>query len=131
MTGWVSSPETRGGPKAYAGVPIAVGGKVIGVLAVQNYERDDAYDEHTIELLSAIANQAAIAIENARLYKRPSSWPSRMALLVSITAISLRRSRMSSSGATDTSSQFSLLSSTSTISRPITTATATWQGTTF
>lgn len=56
--------------KSFAGVPIAVGGKMIGVLAVQNYERDDAYDEHTIELLSAIANQAAIAIENARLYEK-------------------------------------------------------------
>ncbi|MFQ6000508.1 MAG: GAF domain-containing protein, partial [Anaerolineae bacterium] len=55
--------------KGFAGVPITAGGEVIGVLAVQNYERDDAYDEHTIELLSTIANQAAIAIENARLYE--------------------------------------------------------------
>lgn len=54
--------------KSFAGVPIAVSGKVIGVLAVQNYEHDDAYDEHTIELLSNIANHAAIAIENARLF---------------------------------------------------------------
>jgi len=54
--------------KSFAGVPIAVGSKVIGVLAVQNYERDDVYDKHNIELLSTIANHAAIAIENARLY---------------------------------------------------------------
>jgi len=55
--------------KALAGAPIIAGDEVIGVLAVQNYERDDAYDEHTIELLSTIADQAAIAIENARLYE--------------------------------------------------------------
>jgi diguanylate cyclase (GGDEF)-like protein len=54
--------------KSYAGVPIAIGVKVIGVLAVQNYEREDTYDKHTIKLLSTIANHAAIAIENARLY---------------------------------------------------------------
>jgi len=54
--------------RAFAGVPITADDEVIGVLAVQNYERDDAYDEHTIELLSTIANQATIAIENARLY---------------------------------------------------------------
>ncbi len=54
--------------KSYAGVPIAIGAKVIGVLAVQNYEREDIYDNHTIELLSTIASHAAIAIENARLY---------------------------------------------------------------
>jgi len=55
--------------KAFAGVPITAAGEVIGVLAVQNYERDDAYDEHITSLLSTIANQAAIAIENARLYE--------------------------------------------------------------
>jgi diguanylate cyclase (GGDEF)-like protein len=54
--------------KSYAGVPIAIGNKVIGVLAVQNYERENVYDKHTIELLSTIANHTAIAVENARLY---------------------------------------------------------------
>ena len=50
-------------------------GKVIGVIAVQHYESSDAYDEHTIELLSAIANQAGIAIENARLFEATKNWP--------------------------------------------------------
>jgi len=54
--------------KSYAGVPITISGKVFGILAVQSYEYEDAYDLHTIEILSTIANQAAIAIENARLY---------------------------------------------------------------
>ena len=54
--------------KSYAGVPIAIGTNVMGVLAVQNYERENTYDEHTIEVLSSIANYTAIAIENARLY---------------------------------------------------------------
>jgi diguanylate cyclase (GGDEF)-like protein len=40
---------------------------VIGVLSIQNY-RADAYTEDHISILERIAIQAAIAIENARLY---------------------------------------------------------------
>jgi PAS domain S-box-containing protein len=81
--------------RAFAGVPIAAGDEVIGVLAVQNYERDDSYDEHTIELLSTIANQAAIAIENARLYEQTDEkLRHRVAELTALNAIarSLTRS---------------------------------------
>ena len=39
-----------------------------GVIAVQHYTDPDAYDESDQALLQAIANQAAIALENARLY---------------------------------------------------------------
>jgi diguanylate cyclase (GGDEF)-like protein len=55
--------------KSYAGAPITINSKVFGVLAVQSYERDDAYNLHTIEILSTIVNYTAIAIENARLYE--------------------------------------------------------------
>jgi len=55
--------------KSYVGVPIANGTNVIGVMAVQNYKHENAFDEHTVEILSSIADQAAIAIENARLYE--------------------------------------------------------------
>jgi len=52
------------------GVPMLIAGQSIGVLAVQNYEYTNAYGEHDLELLSAIANQAAIAIQNARLFEQ-------------------------------------------------------------
>ena len=52
----------------YVGVPIIYGTAVIGVLAIQSYKHKDLYSIRSIELLSAIANYAAIAIENARLY---------------------------------------------------------------
>jgi len=54
--------------QSYAGVPLIYGGRAIGVLAVHNYETENAYDEGHVELLFTIASQAAIAIENARLY---------------------------------------------------------------
>jgi len=50
-------------------VPIRIGQKTVGVITVQDYERPHVYDEHHQMLLSAIANQAAIALENARLYQ--------------------------------------------------------------
>jgi signal transduction histidine kinase len=46
-----------------------VGGKVLGAMAVQSYTTPGLYQDHDRELLQAVANQAAIAIENARLYE--------------------------------------------------------------
>ncbi len=41
----------------------------IGVLYVDNLSRSHAYHKEDLEFLSSLANQAAIAIENANLYK--------------------------------------------------------------
>ena len=48
-------------------VPIKVKGQVIGVLDVQS-EHLNAFDESDLTVLQSLANQAAIAIENARLF---------------------------------------------------------------
>jgi len=49
--------------------PLRVREKTIGVIVLQDYERKNVYNEHHQMLLGAIANQAAIALENARLYQ--------------------------------------------------------------
>jgi two-component system NtrC family sensor kinase len=49
-------------------VPLKVHGSVIGVLGVDNRTGEGTFQEHHITLMSAIADYAAIAIENARLY---------------------------------------------------------------
>ncbi len=54
--------------KSYAAVPISIGNNVVGALAVQSYKSNNAYNEHSIGILSSIANYTAVAIENARLY---------------------------------------------------------------
>lgn len=48
-------------------VPLKVGGRTIGSINVESY-RPDAFAEHDERLLTTLANQAAIAIENARLF---------------------------------------------------------------
>jgi len=59
------------GIKSYAGVPIKAKEAVIGVLFVHSIRRGAFADK--ANLLAAFANQAAIAIENARLYKEAST----------------------------------------------------------
>ena len=49
-------------------VPIKSKEVVIGVLDIQS-ERPDAFDESDVDLLRSLANQLAVAIENARLYE--------------------------------------------------------------
>jgi signal transduction histidine kinase len=47
--------------------PLQVGQQVIGAISAQSYTLDAYNDEH-LELLTVVAHQAAIAIDNARLY---------------------------------------------------------------
>ncbi|MGF1506118.1 MAG: GAF domain-containing protein [Anaerolineae bacterium] len=49
-------------------VPLRARGKIIGVVYVDNRIRSGVFDEADLEMLSAFAAQAAIAIENARLF---------------------------------------------------------------
>jgi len=49
-------------------VPLAFQGQVIGVLGVSNREKSAEFSPNTLQLLSVLADFAAIAIENARLY---------------------------------------------------------------
>jgi signal transduction histidine kinase len=49
-------------------VPLRVRGRVIGALYLDNRIREAVFSEADLPMLIAFANQAAIAIENARLY---------------------------------------------------------------
>lgn len=49
-------------------VPIRLGEKVVGMLSCQSY-RPDVYSKEDLQTLGTLANQAAIAIENARLFE--------------------------------------------------------------
>ncbi|MGV3505348.1 MAG: PAS domain S-box protein [Adhaeribacter sp.] len=46
--------------------PLAVGDRIIGVIAVQDYRKPDAYVSSDIEILHFISNQVALAIERKR-----------------------------------------------------------------
>jgi sigma-B regulation protein RsbU (phosphoserine phosphatase) len=51
-------------------VPLRTRGQTIGVFYVDNRIRSGVFDEADLEMLSAFAAQAAMAIENARLFTR-------------------------------------------------------------
>jgi anti-anti-sigma regulatory factor/K+-sensing histidine kinase KdpD len=52
---------------SWLGAPLIVGERVLGVMAVQSYTTPHLYDEHAQDLLTAIASQAAIALQNAQM----------------------------------------------------------------
>ena len=54
---------------SWLGVPIMAGGEALGAIALQSYTDSNAYDEGHLRILSTIASQAAVALENARLYQ--------------------------------------------------------------
>ena len=61
-----------GSPKVnqgWLGVPMLYGDKVLGAIVVGSYQRG-VFDEGHEQTLTSIANQAAVALENARLYKQ-------------------------------------------------------------
>jgi adenylate cyclase len=53
--------------------PLRPRDRTIGVLYVDNLSRGHAYNKEDLEFLSSLANQAAIAIENANLYRNMQS----------------------------------------------------------
>ncbi len=53
---------------SHLAVPMVVAERVIGVLAIYDWEREHAYDEQDLQVLSSMASQAAIALDNANLY---------------------------------------------------------------
>jgi PAS domain S-box-containing protein len=55
--------------RAYAGVPIVLQDQIIGFINIFNDE-PNSIDERDIERLSTFAGQAAIALDNARLYSK-------------------------------------------------------------
>jgi signal transduction histidine kinase len=58
-----------GNARSYLAVPIVVKGKPVGILRLTHNQPGRFTEEHA-RLATAIANQAAIAIENARLYQQ-------------------------------------------------------------
>lgn len=51
-------------------VPIVFKGELCGVLQVLNKQDERGFDSNDLEMLTILANQLAIALENARLYMR-------------------------------------------------------------
>ncbi|MBF9236536.1 PAS domain S-box protein [Hymenobacter sp. BT683] len=53
-------------PEVMLASPLSIGDRIIGVLAVQDYSRADAYTPSDLDVLHFISNQVALAIERKR-----------------------------------------------------------------
>ncbi len=54
--------------RSWIGIPLLSHNEIIGVLSVQHYE-PNAFRERDVQFLSALANQLAVALQNARLFR--------------------------------------------------------------
>jgi len=72
--------QPHGHIRSWMGVPLIAHGEVIGMLSVDSVQDGDFNIEH-IRLVSAYANQAAIAIDNAQLHERSETQIRRLTAL--------------------------------------------------
>ncbi len=63
-------PETL--PKSVIFVPMVVGDEVKGYISLQNVDRNDAFSQADLRLLTTLANSMSVALENARLFAETS-----------------------------------------------------------
>ncbi|MEW5940027.1 MAG: GAF domain-containing protein, partial [Chloroflexota bacterium] len=63
----IALPGTDQG-KSYVAVPIISSDRVLGIVGIENYERENAFGESEIRLLTTIAASLGTALENARLF---------------------------------------------------------------
>jgi two-component system, cell cycle sensor histidine kinase and response regulator CckA len=67
---------------SWLGVPLRTPSSTIGVLVVQNYQRENAYDDHDLQFLSSVGGQIALAIERKRAEERVRESEARLRVLV-------------------------------------------------
>ena len=66
------------------GTPMIFNEVVLGVIVVESIEKTNQFDEHDREILTTIASQAAIAIENGRLFQESQRRAQEMSVLAEV-----------------------------------------------
>ncbi len=77
--------------KSWLGVPLMVAGNVIGAIIVQDFEKENRFNEDDQHLLNTLAAQVAVAIRNVSLIEDMRAQADRERLLFEITS-KIRRS---------------------------------------
>ncbi len=67
--------------KCWLGIPMMTGNRAIGVISIENYTQPFAFDLHTKNILTSIASQAAIAIQNAYSFQETKTRNEELATL--------------------------------------------------
>ena len=71
-------------PKSGLYIPLLVGEEVRGGISLQNIDREDAFSDADVRLLSTLAASMSVALENARLYQETQRNAEEMAALTDI-----------------------------------------------
>ena len=59
--------------KSVAAVPIVAGGRPIGLITTSNYERENAFSDSDVRVLTTLAASLGVALENVRLFEQTRS----------------------------------------------------------
>jgi GAF domain-containing protein len=77
--------QIGGQTESWLGVPMTMGDQVLGVISIQSDEEAGLYTQHHLDLLSTIASQAAVAINNIRLFQQEQERAEQERLVRTIT----------------------------------------------
>ena len=55
-------------PKTWLGVPLLVGNAAVGIVSLQNLDKENAFSKSDIDLLMTLTNSMSLSLENARLF---------------------------------------------------------------
>ena len=81
-------------PISILAVPMTLGGKTVGMLSAQSYQ-PNVYTEEDLQILSTLANQAVVAIQNGRLFKETQRLAEELELRVVDRTAQLQREQQS------------------------------------
>jgi signal transduction histidine kinase/ActR/RegA family two-component response regulator len=76
----------RGGYRAFLGVPLKLGEQVLGALSIRT-ARAQGFSAEDVSIATAFAAQAAIALENARLYRQAEERADKLKTLSALTRL--------------------------------------------
>jgi GAF domain-containing protein len=71
-------------PKSGIFVPLIIGDSVRGSITLQNVDRESAYGNADVVLLSTLANSMSVALENARLFDETNQRAAELAIINSV-----------------------------------------------
>jgi GAF domain-containing protein/CheY-like chemotaxis protein/HPt (histidine-containing phosphotransfer) domain-containing protein len=68
-------------PKSSVWVPLVVSGRATGVISLQNLDREGAFGDGDVRLLTTLAGSLSVALENARLFEETRQRNAELALI--------------------------------------------------
>jgi PAS domain S-box-containing protein len=71
-------------PKSALFVPLIIGGRANGVISLDNFDRENAFDDADVRLLTTLASSLSVALENARLVHETRQRNAELALINSV-----------------------------------------------